>query len=177
MKIDEVTIKEAPVNSLGLAAKKVGSRVLNKLPSAAAKSKAANLAGQADLGDTANNLEKEFNAYLGTQQKTLKQATGEDLMAFLRTKNVKPKKPVPSGTLTPQILNPILLQLAKDAMAGQNAPADTSQPGASGGEPASGGADAPADKANTQQPQLDPNLKAKIDKLTPEQKKQLLSML
>ena len=69
MKIDEIIVEkqidEIPAGGLGQMAKKIGSKVLNKVPGATAKSKAANLAGQADLGDTANNLHKEFNGYLG----------------------------------------------------------------------------------------------------------------
>lgn len=164
MKINELT-NEAPFGGMNLAAKQIGSRVLNKIPSQRAKSKAANMAGQADLMATANNLEKEFNAWLGTQQKTMKGATGYDLLAFLKTKNVKPKDPIPGGVLQPAQLNPILVQVAKDAMAGQNKPAGDEQPA----EPEQG--------KDAQQPQLDPKLKAELDKLSPEEKQKLVSML
>ena len=52
---ESVKIDEIPAGGVGQMAKKVGSKILNKLPGAAAKSKASNLAGKADLGDTANN--------------------------------------------------------------------------------------------------------------------------
>ena len=87
MKIDEITnsdkLDEVPAGGLTQFARKAGSKILNKLPGATAKSKAGNLAGKADLGDTANNLHKEFNTYLGTQGKNMKAATGEDFQAFL----------------------------------------------------------------------------------------------
>lgn len=124
MKLDEIIINErqldeVPAGGLGQLAKKVGSRVLNKLPSSTAKSKAANLAGQADLGDTANNLHKEFNGYLGRIGKKMAQASGEDLSAFLKTKNHSTKANIPSGVLQKAQLNDILMTVSKEAMAGQ----------------------------------------------------------
>ena len=124
MKLDEVIVEkqnldEAPVGGLGQMAKKVGARVLNKVPSASAKSKAANLAGQADLGDTANNLAREFNSYLGTQGKTMDTATGEDLAAFLKTKRHKTAAKIPSGELQKSQINQIIMTVSKEAMAGQ----------------------------------------------------------
>ena len=78
MKINEIT--EAPVSGIKQAAQGIGSRVLNRL---GAKETAASLAGRADLSATANNLNREFIRYLGTQGKSSKQATGQDLKTFL----------------------------------------------------------------------------------------------
>ena len=123
MKLDEIIVEskldEVPASGLGAAAKGIGARVLNKIPSAAAKSKAANLAGQADLAQTANNLHKEFNSYLGSQGKTMKIATGEDLAAFLKTKNHKTSAKIPSGVLQKVQLDQVLMTVSKEAMSGQ----------------------------------------------------------
>jgi len=132
MKLDEVIsdkqqLDEVPAGGLGQMAKKLGSRVLNKVPGATAKSKAGNLAGQADLGDTANNLHKEFNKYLGTQGKKMAQATGEDLSAFLKMKKHTTKATVPSGVLQKQQLNDILMTVSKEALAGQGGTASDTQ--------------------------------------------------
>jgi hypothetical protein len=190
MKLDEVIIKqkldEVPASGLGAAAKSLGARVLNKLPSAAAKSKAGNLAGQADLAKTANNLHKEFNTYLGTQGKTMKTATGEELAAFLKTKNHKTAAKIPSGTLQKAQLDQVLMTVSKEAMSGQGgtAPAQTQQPAQ----------DAPVDKnkdgkddktgkpiqqkdQTAAKPKVPADLLAKLQKLTPEEKKQLASLL
>jgi len=118
MKINEIEqLDEVPAGMIGQAAKKIGSRVLNKVPGGAAKSKAANIASKADLGDTANILHKEFNGYLGQNQKTMKQATGEDLSTFIKqVKKHQTKANIPSGTLTKQQLNDILMTVASEAM-------------------------------------------------------------
>jgi hypothetical protein len=134
MRIDEFTatddLDEAPVGMIKRAAQGIGSKVLNKIPGA--KNKAANLAGKADLSDTANNLYKEFNKFLGTQGKNIKQATGEELDAFLKSKKaVVPG--IPSGVLTKPQINDVLMKASKDAMAQQQG-ADIQQPG--GGAPA-----------------------------------------
>jgi len=119
MKINEIEqLDEVPAGMIGQAAKKIGSRVLNKVPGGAAKSKAYNIATRADLGDTANQLHKEFNGYLGSQDKTMKQATGDDLKKFItQVKKHQTKANIPSGTLTKQQLNDILMTVAKEAMA------------------------------------------------------------
>lgn len=118
MKINEIEqLDEVPAGMIGQAAKKIGSRVLNKVPGGAAKSKAANIASKADLGDTANILHKEFNSYLGTQDKNMNQATGDDMVAFIRSKKHQTKANIPQGTLTDKQVNDILMTVAKEAMA------------------------------------------------------------
>ena len=88
MKINELSrsqqVDEVPAGGLSQLGNKLGAKILSKIPGGAAKSKAGNMAGKADLGDTANNLHKEFNTYLGTQGKKMAQATGEELSAFLQ---------------------------------------------------------------------------------------------
>lgn len=112
MKINEVILNEAPVNPITQKIQGLGSRVLNKI---GMKSRASNLAGKADLGATANNLYKQFNSYLGTQNKNVNQATGKDLSDFLSTKNVKKMK-IPAGPIDKNTINQILMDISKKAM-------------------------------------------------------------
>ena len=98
---------------------KLGGKLLGKLPGATAKSKAANMLGKADLGDTANNLHKELNQYIGRQGKNMKQVTGEDFAEFLRFKKHKTAATIPSGVLNKQQLNDLLTTASKEALAGK----------------------------------------------------------
>ena len=115
MKINEIT--EAPVNAFVQAAQGIGSRVLNRI---GAKDTAASLAGRADLSATANNLNREFIRYLGTQGKSLDQATGRDLKVFLNDKNVDTSG-IPNGVLGQKRINAVMLQKSIQAMAGKGA--------------------------------------------------------
>lgn len=179
MKLNEIIVEqqldEIPAGGIGQMAKKVGAKVLNKVPGATAKSKAANLAGKADLGDTANNLHKEFNQYLGTQGKNIKAATGEDLSDFLKTKKHNTSATIPSGQLQKQQLNDILMTVSKEAMAGkggaassQSAPVDANKDGAVG-------KNQPSDQAVKKR--VPAKLYSQLLKLTPEEKKQLAALL
>ena len=166
MKLNEIIVEqqldEIPAGGIGQMAKKVGAKVLNKVPGAAAKSKAANLAGKADLGDTANNLHKEFNQYLGTQGKNIKAATGEDLSDFLKTKKHNTSATIPSGQLQKQQLNDILMTVSKEATAGK------------GGATANKAA--PGDKSVSASPQLK-SIKSSIAALNPKQQAALRTQL
>ena len=165
MKITDVTttnpVNEAPVNNMSQIGKKIGSRVLNKLPSATAKSKAANMAGQADLGDTANLLHKEFSKYLGQQGKHLSHATGDDLTAFLTTKNHTTTSTIPSGVLQKTQVTNVMLAVSKEALAGKGkTPAAATTP-----------------SSNAAKPKIPGKLFNKIQKLTPDQKRSLIGLL
>ena len=186
MKIDEVLVEkqldEVPAGGLGQMAKKVGSRLLNKVPGAAAKSKAANIAGQADLGDTANKLHKDFNAFLGTQGKKMAQATGEDLGAFLKTKKHSTKATIPSGVLQKQQLNDVLMAVAKEALAGQGGSGGGSAPAGGGEQPKGqaqqqGGAAQQQGAGGAAQSAIPDNIQKQLDTLTPTEKKALAGML
>ena len=184
MKLDEIILEkqkldEIPAGGLGQMAKKVGSRVLNKVPSATAKSKAANLAGQADLGDTANNLHKEFNQYLGTQGKTMKAATGEDLVTFLKTKNHKTAAKIPSGILQKAQLDQVLMTVSKEAMAGQGGAAPSSAPvdANNDGKDDKTGKPIQQKSQDAEKPRIPAKLLAALKALTPEEKKKLAELL
>jgi ribosomal protein L12E/L44/L45/RPP1/RPP2 len=148
MKLDEVIVEkqldEVPAGMVGQGVKKLGAKALGMVPGGAAKSKAANLAGQADLGDTANNLHKQFNQYLGQQGKKMAQATGEDLSAFIKSKNHNTKVTIPSGVLQDKQLNDILMAVAKEGLA--------MKAGAMSNDPAGGAAAAAGDKNNNGTP-------------------------
>lgn len=184
MKLDEVIVEkqkldEVPAGGLGQMAKKVGSRALNIVPGAAAKSKAANLAGQADLGDTANNLHKEFNGWLGRNQKTMKQATGEDLVAFLKTKNHKTAAKIPSGVLQKAQVDQIMLAVSKEAMAGQGGTAPSNSPvdANKDGKDDKTGKPVQQKSQQAEKPRIPAKLLAALKALTPEEKKQLAGLL
>lgn len=170
MRIDDVTLKEAPVGMLKKAGQAAGARALGAI---GMKGKAGNLAGKADLSDTANNLYNEFRRYLGTQDKDIKTATGEDLSAFLNSKRVKVPG-IPSGVINKNVINKAMMQAAKDAMAGKQGVQKTAP--AAGAAPQ---AAAPGQAGQTKQaqPKVPPAIMKQLKALNPQEKKQLASML
>lgn len=170
MRIDDVTLKEAPVGMLKKAGQAAGARALGAI---GMKGKAGNLAGKADLSDTANNLYNEFRRYLGTQDKDIKTATGEDLSGFLNSKGVKVPG-IPSGVVNKNIINKAMMQAAKDAMAGKQGVQKTAP--AAGAAPQ---AAAPGQAGQTKQaqPKVPPAIMKQLKALNPQEKKQLASML
>jgi hypothetical protein len=143
MKINEIT--EAPVGGFAQAAQSIGSKVLGKVPGM--KSKAANLAGKADLAATANNLYNQFMTFLGTQNKTDKQADTQDVIDFLDSKNVDTGDIDTAQPMTIDRINKIFMAKATQAMRGKGAKPATAQP------PASAGPDSSA-KASSQYAQV-----------------------
>lgn len=123
MKINQIIVEnkkinEAPAGVFKQMGRKLGSKALNKV---GAKSMAANMAGKADLGATANKLHQQFSGYMGTQNKSISQATGQDLKAFLATKNVSVN--IPNGKIDPSRMDKMLLKVARDAMSKKTRPA------------------------------------------------------
>lgn len=111
MKIDEIT--EAPRSG---AIAGMASKAMSKLPGG--KAKAANLAARADVADTARDLYNEFSKHLGTQDRTIKQATGQDVAAFLATKDHK-LAGASSQRLDQKEIGRILAQVARNEMTGK----------------------------------------------------------
>ena len=183
MKINDIIVEkqldEIPAGGLGQMAKKIGSKVLNKVPGATAKSKAANLAGQADLGDTANNLHKEFNGYLGQLGKKISQASGEDFTAFLKTKKHNTSATIPSGVLNKHQLNDLLMTASKEALAGKGGMPAEPAASASGQAPAPKQKQAAAPKpSNPKAPAAIPkDISAQLSKMSPANKQKLAGML
>lgn len=122
--ITEQHLDEIPSSSIKQAVQSKASRLMNKLPSQAAKSKAANIAAKADLGKTANMLHADFNAYLGRQDKNMNQATGEDLRKFLKLKRHKTQQEIPQGVIPKQTLDSVLIKIAREAMDQDEQPSD-----------------------------------------------------
>ena len=193
MKINEVTeVNEAPVSAIKQKAQSIGSRVLNKV---GAKNKAANLAGKADFGATANKLFQQFNSYLGTQDKSLKQATGQDLAQFLKSKKVT-RTDIPNGVLQKAQLDSIFQDVAKQAMQKQQGAGAVGKPvdkDGDGKDDATGkpipkqaavdkdgdGKDDATGKPMPKQakPRVPAALLKALKELTPEEKKQLAELL
>lgn len=131
MKINEIT--EAPVGGFAQAAQSIGSKVLGKVPGM--KSTAANLAGKADLAATANNLYNQFMTFLGTQNKTDKQADTQDVIDFLDSKNVDTGDIDTAQPMTTDRINKIFMAKATQAMRGKGAkPAPAQTPASTGAD-------------------------------------------
>lgn len=191
--IDQKQIDEAPAGMLGQFAKRAGAAVLGKVPGMG--NVAANLTGKADVGKTANDVYKKFSQYLGTQQKNIKTATGDDLSNFLQNTYNYNQAKVPQGVLNKQQAYDVIMQMAKDGYAqmgkggGGSAPAAQGQQGgapAQGSQAAGGAAAKPAAKAGATQaaagasakPEAIPaNIQKQLDLLTPTEKKALAGML
>jgi len=129
--LEQKQIDEAPAGMIGQLAKKAGAAVLGKVPGMG--NVAANLKGKADVGDTANAVYKKFNQYLGTQQKNVKTATGDDLANFLQNTYNYNQAKIPQGTLTKQQVYDIITQMSKDGYAQMGKSADAGGQAAGGG--------------------------------------------
>ena len=145
MKINEVTaVDEAPVGGIKQAARTMGARALKRVPGMG--NTAANLAGRANLGATANDLYKQFNQYLGTQNKTVANATAKDLKRFLKSKNTKSKEldAMPDiSALNKEMINNIMMKVSTRAMRGASGAGTPPASGGSGTPPAPGGTTIP----------------------------------
>ena len=85
--------------------------------------------GRATLKKTTDNLKKEFASYLGRQgKKNFKQATTQDVIAFLDAKNVDTSNIGPAG-MTPQRMHDIFVAKSQEAIMGKGAkPAPKEEP-------------------------------------------------
>ena len=197
--LEQKQIDEAPAGMIGQLAKKAGAAVLGKVPGLG--NVAANLKGKADVGDTANAVYKKFNQYLGTQQKNIKTATGDDLANFLQNTYNYNQAKVPQGVLNKQQAYDVIMQMAKDGYAqmGKGGAAPAGQQAAQGGQaPAQGqqgtggkavgtatntpGGTAPANQktaggAAAKPAAIPADIQKQLDALTPTEKKALAGML
>ena len=140
--IEQKQIDEAPAGMLKQIGRKVGAAAAGAI---GMKNTAANLTGKADVGKTANDVYTKFNAYLGTQQKNVKTATGDDLANFLQNTYNYNQAKIPQGTLNKQQIYDIITQMAKDGYA------QMGKSGGAGGQTASGGAEGGASQGSGQQ--------------------------
>jgi len=100
--LDESTLNEfIPLTKRGRALRKVEKK------------------GAADMQASVDNLKNEFGSYLGAQGKRVKKATTDDVIAFLKTKNVDTSDIGTSDPMTPQRLDNIFKVKIQKKMAGQ----------------------------------------------------------
>lgn len=176
MRIDEVT-NEAPVSGIRQGLRKVGAKALAKV---GAKGTAMNIAGKVDAGDRANDLMAKFKGYLGRTGGNIKQVDANTLKAFLQSQKMPVTSVPASGMIDPKKINNVFVKVAQDSfkLSGDQPSAGAGAPG-SGGAPAAGGtAPANAQGGGDNVVKMVPKeLQAKIDKLTPAEKQQLVGML
>jgi len=128
----------------------------------------AEKAGAADVKQTVKDMETEFAGILGSQGKKFKTATTDDVVQFLKSKNVDTKKIDATQPMDAKRMQTIFTTLVKDKMGGKNI---------------AGGASAPTDKGT--QPATDPKVlktvysqtKAAFSQLNMKEKKRLLTAL
>ena len=112
--LEQKQIDEAPAGMLKQIGRRVGAAAAGAI---GMKNTAANLTGKADVGKTANDVFTKFNTYLGTQQKNVKTATGDDLANFLQNTYNYNQAKIPQGTLNKQQIYDIINKMASDGYA------------------------------------------------------------
>jgi len=75
--------------------------------------------GAADMQASVDNLKNELGTYLGAQGKRVKTATTDDVIAFLKTKNVDTSDIGTSDPMTPKRIDNIFKIKVQRKMAGQ----------------------------------------------------------
>lgn len=206
MKIAEISeleqkqIDEAPAGMLKQIGRRVGAAAAGAV---GMKNTAANLTGKADVGKTANDVFTKFNAYLGTQQKNVKTATGDDLANFLQNTYNYNQAKIPQGTLNKKQIYDIINKMASDGYAqmgkggaggGQAAPGGQQQAsgqqgsqggqqqGGTGGKAVGGPASEPVSRTGTKPAasgttEIPPDVQKMLDTLSPTDKQALAGML
>lgn len=187
MKISDLSIEEqkaldeAPAGMLKQIGRNIGAAAAGAV---GMKNTAANLRGKADVGATANAVYTKFNQYLGTQQKNVKTATGNDLANFLQNTYNYNQAKIPQGILNKQQVYDIITQMAKDGYAQMKA--DGTGSGAqqepsgqqAGGSPAKPTAPSTVSNPTTNTTRsIPPEVQKQLDALTPTEKRALAGML
>ena len=80
----------------------------------------AEKAGAADLKDNVTRLTKELAAHLGAQGKRMKSATSDDVIQFLKTKNVDTSDIGASNPMNPKRIDQIFTAKVQKKMSGQS---------------------------------------------------------
>jgi hypothetical protein len=88
----------------------------------------AEKAGAADLKQTVKDMETEFAGILGSQGKKFKTATTDDVVQFLKSKNVDTKKIDTTQPMDAKRMQTIFTTLVKDKMGGKNIAGGASAP-------------------------------------------------
>lgn len=190
-------LDEAPVGMARQALRRVGAKAAGAV---GMQRTAGSLSGKAETGAEANKLEKGFSAYLGRQMKNVKQATAADLAGYLKSSGY-PAKHLGgvSGVLQPKQLDDLILKSVVSKVSGTDtaAPSRRSPPAddapapprrRSPPAPADDTAAPPRRRAPRATPPADgappaaaakvpKRLVTQINKLTPQQKQELLKLL
>jgi len=90
--------------------------------------------GAADMQASVDNLKNELGTYLGAQGKRVKTATTDDVIAFLKTKNVDTSDIGTSDPMTPKRIDNIFKIKVQRKMAGQQVTPKQDAPKSSGEE-------------------------------------------
>jgi hypothetical protein len=205
MKISDLSIEEqkqideAPAGMLKQLGRNIGAAAAGAV---GMKNVAANLKGKADVGATANAVYTKFNQYLGTQQKNIKTATGDDLANFLQNTYNYNQAKVPQGVLNKQQAYDVINKMAADGYAQMGAKGGAGA-GPAGQQTAQGQTQTTTQTGQSQtgataqgQPQtttqtgkasvakptastkgIPQDVQAQLDTLTPTEKKALVGML
>lgn len=148
MKINQIIIKETDVNEIAFTRR---GREQNR----------AFKQGKNTLKYTTDNLTKEFAQYLGAQgKKNFKQATTQDLINFLDSKNVDTSDIATAEPMDPKRMANIFRVKSSDAISGRGA----KKPPA-------------PEFRSSRQAQLPQDVTNMVGNLSPEQKAQLVRML
>ena len=191
--LEQKQIDEAPAGMLKQIGRRVGAAAAGAV---GMKNTAANLKGKADVGKTANDVFTKFNAYLGTQQKNVKTATGDDLANFLQNTYNYNQAKIPQGTLNKKQIYDIINKMASDGYAqmgkgggagGQTTGGGTAQGGqqtaqGTGGKAVGGQASKPVSKTGAKPAasgatEIPPDVQKMLDTLSPTDKQALAGML
>lgn len=111
-------VNEAPAGLIGQGLKKVGAGILGAM---GAKHMAGSLAGSADVGAKANELEGNFQRYLAQTGKTSKTADYSDLAAFLKQNKIRYPLATASGPLDQKSIDSIFTKIAQNSFKGASA--------------------------------------------------------
>lgn len=184
-------IDEAPVGAVRQGLRRLGAKAAGAI---GMKRTAGNLAAKAVTGAEANQLEKGFSAYLGRQMKSIKQATAQDLARYLQQSGypIDHMKGM-SGVLQPKQIDDLTLKSVSDKAAGDPAqgvggdaePQATPAQGAKkqgalsafaqGVKQGMGKTKQPS--AQGQKPKIPANIVSQINKLSDQQKQELVKLL
>jgi hypothetical protein len=185
-------IDEAPVGAVRQGLRRLGAKAAGAVGMSRT---AGNLGAKADSGAEANSLEKGFSTYLGKQMKSIKQATAQDLARHLQQSGypIDHMKGM-SGVLQPKQIDDLTLKAVTDKAAGapaqgvggdaepQATPAQGAKKQGALGSFVQGvkqgmGGKKQAATPTGQKPKIPANIVSQINKLSDQQKQELVKLL
>lgn len=106
---------EQPVGGVKQSLRTLGAKTLKHIPGML--NKATELAAKGDLGNTANNLYRQYIAFLGSNDKEIKGSTAQDLRDFFKSRGIKTKiGSTDTGVLPPSTIEKYIMDVAKEAI-------------------------------------------------------------